>query len=61
MTQTLQRDMYSLRDPGLTIDLVTPPKPDPLAQARYSCVYWLTACVTWMTGTYNTAAQSIRT
>ena len=41
MTETLHRDMYSLRDPGIPIDQVTQPEPDPLAQARYSCVYWV--------------------
>ena len=41
MSETLHRDMYSLRDPGIPIDEVTQPEPDPLAQARYSCVYWV--------------------
>ena len=41
MTETLQRDMYNLRDPGLPIDQVTQPEPDPLAPARYSCVFWV--------------------
>ena len=41
MTETLQRDMYNLRDPGLPIDQVTQPEPDPLAQAWYSCVFWV--------------------
>ena len=41
MSETLHRDMYSLHDPGIPIDQVTQPEPDPLVQARYSCVYWV--------------------
>ena len=33
--------MCSLRDPGIPIDQVTQPEPDPLAPTRYSCVYWV--------------------
>jgi hypothetical protein len=40
MAKTLQRDMYSLRAPGISINQVKPPNPDPLAAARYSCLYW---------------------
>ena len=41
MSETLHRDMYRLRDPGILIDQVIQPEPDPLVQARYSCVYWV--------------------
>ncbi|GKT96934.1 LOW QUALITY PROTEIN: beta transducin-like protein HET-E4s [Colletotrichum tofieldiae] len=41
MSGTLQRDIYSLRAPGFPINHVKPPDPDPLAPARYSCVYWV--------------------
>ncbi|KAK2052002.1 NACHT-domain-containing protein [Colletotrichum caudatum] len=41
MSKTLRRDIYSLRAPGFPIDRVKPPDPDPLAPARYSCVYWV--------------------
>ena len=41
MSSTLKRDMYSLRAPGYPIDRVTTPATDPLATARYSCVYWI--------------------
>ncbi|RYP54763.1 hypothetical protein DL770_010945 [Monosporascus sp. CRB-9-2] len=41
MSRTLQRDIYRLDDPGLPTDQVTPPDPDPLAAARYSCIYWV--------------------
>ncbi|KAG4444050.1 hypothetical protein IFR05_000510 [Cadophora sp. M221] len=38
---TLRRDIYSLRAPGITIDQVKQPDPDPLAAVRYSCLYWV--------------------
>ncbi|KAH9204262.1 NACHT domain-containing protein [Leptodontidium sp. 2 PMI_412] len=41
MSITLRRDIYSLRAPGISIDQVEPPKPDPLAAVRYSCLYWV--------------------
>jgi hypothetical protein len=41
MSKTLRRDVYSLRAPGISIDQVEPPKSDPLAVARYSCLYWV--------------------
>jgi hypothetical protein len=41
MSKTLQRDVYSLSAPGISIDQVKPPDPDPLAAGRYSCLYWV--------------------
>ncbi|KAK1974645.1 LOW QUALITY PROTEIN: WD40-repeat-containing domain protein [Colletotrichum cereale] len=41
MSRTLRRDVYNLRAPGFPIGQVKPPEPDPLAPARYSCVYWV--------------------
>ncbi|RYO95242.1 hypothetical protein DL764_007727 [Monosporascus ibericus] len=41
MSRTLQRDIYRLKDWGLPTDQVTPPDPDPLAAARYSCIHWV--------------------
>ena len=41
MFSTLKRDMYGLGAPGYPIDEVTTPATDPLATARYSCVYWI--------------------
>ncbi|EXL65105.1 hypothetical protein FOPG_18657 [Fusarium oxysporum f. sp. conglutinans race 2 54008] len=41
MSETLRRDMYDLRHPGTSIDNVSQPEPDPLASARYSCIYWV--------------------
>ncbi|KAL8366268.1 hypothetical protein RB595_004845 [Gaeumannomyces hyphopodioides] len=39
--RTLQRDIYRLSHPGNPAEDVTPPSPDPLGPARYSCVYWV--------------------
>lgn len=41
MTKSLRRDMYHLRRPGFPIEQVRIPIPDPLAAARYSCLYWV--------------------
>ncbi|PVH71314.1 hypothetical protein DL98DRAFT_521125, partial [Cadophora sp. DSE1049] len=41
MSITLQRDIYNLRAPGISIDQVEPPDPDSLATVRYSCLYWV--------------------
>ncbi len=41
MSRTLRRDIYNLGDPGFPIDQVKQPGRDPLAAARYSCVYWV--------------------
>jgi hypothetical protein len=41
MSRTLRRDIYGLQAPGISIDKVEPPNPDPLAAARYSCLYWI--------------------
>jgi hypothetical protein len=41
LERTLRRDMYSLGALGTPITEVRQPDPDPLAAARYSCVYWV--------------------
>ena len=41
MSSTLKRDMYNLVELGFSIDEAETPKVDPLATARYSCVYWI--------------------
>ena len=41
LSQTLQRDIYSLGSLGFAIEDVRPPEPDPLAASRYLCVYWI--------------------
>jgi NACHT domain len=40
MSRTLKRDIYGLRAPGFPIDQLRQPVPDPLAAARYACLYW---------------------
>ena len=40
ISRTLRRDVYSLSAPAISIDQVKQPDPDPLAAARYSCLYW---------------------
>jgi hypothetical protein len=41
MSSALRRDVYNLKAPGFSIDQVKQPDPDPLAAARYSCLYWI--------------------
>ncbi|EUC50479.1 hypothetical protein COCMIDRAFT_929 [Bipolaris oryzae ATCC 44560] len=41
LSSTLRRDIYALEQPGVSINDVETPSPDPLANARYSCVYWV--------------------
>ena len=40
MSRTLRRDIYGLHAPGFPVNQINKPKPDPLAQVRYSCIYW---------------------
>jgi N-terminal domain of NWD NACHT-NTPase/NACHT domain len=40
MENSLQEDIYDLKDPGCLIDEIKPVNPDPLDQFRYACVYW---------------------
>jgi hypothetical protein len=41
MSNTLRRDVYSLQNPGFSIDNLRTPVLDPLASVRYSCVHWV--------------------
>jgi hypothetical protein len=41
MSCTLRRDIYNLKHPEFPIEIVRQPDRDPLAMARYSCVYWV--------------------
>src|SRR4051794_11865017 len=47
MSRTLRRDMYGLHAVGFPTDQVKQPDPDPLAAARYSCVYWVDHLRDW--------------
>lgn len=40
ISRILRRDIYDLRQPGLSIDEVEARCPDLLAATRYSCVFW---------------------
>jgi hypothetical protein len=58
LMNTLDRDMYSLEDPAFSMeDLNSTPFPDPLATARYSCVYWVEHLVKSNTLSNSTALQ----
>lgn len=37
----LRRDPYGLRKPGIPIEQVSTPDPDPIGPVRYSCAYWV--------------------
>lgn len=41
MSQILQRDIYNLIHPGISIEEVKIPRPDPLSPIRYACTYWV--------------------
>jgi hypothetical protein len=41
MSNTLGRDMCSLRDPGWSIEQIGLINLDPLAKIRYACIYWI--------------------
>ncbi|CRK31727.1 hypothetical protein BN1708_005529 [Verticillium longisporum] len=40
LSRRLRRDIYDLAAPGILIDEIHPPDPDPLAPVRYGCKYW---------------------
>lgn len=50
MSKALRFDIYRLRAPGISIDQVKQPDPDPLAAARYSCLYWVNHLLDCNTG-----------
>ncbi|KAJ4260655.1 hypothetical protein NW762_007399 [Fusarium torreyae] len=41
LTRTLKRNIYGLDHPGVLIEDVETPKPDPLTPIRYLCIYWV--------------------
>ncbi|KAJ4382395.1 hypothetical protein N0V86_002730 [Didymella sp. IMI 355093] len=41
LLSTLRRDMYGLNAPGVSVDEIATPEPDPLAASRYPCIYWI--------------------
>lgn len=52
MSRTLRCNVYNLRSPAFSIDQIKPPNPDPLAAARYSCVYWVDHLLIYNTRAY---------
>ncbi|GKT48338.1 vegetative incompatibility protein HET-E-1 [Colletotrichum spaethianum] len=41
LSRKLRRDIYGLCVPGVDIEDVSPPDPDPLAPLKYSCIHWV--------------------
>ncbi|EUC29070.1 hypothetical protein COCCADRAFT_8666 [Bipolaris zeicola 26-R-13] len=41
LDRTLGKDMYSLEAPAYPVEDIETNGPDPLAESRYSCVYWI--------------------
>ena len=41
MDERLNKNMYNLKNEGISIDEAKPCGPDPLAQIRYACIYWI--------------------
>lgn len=41
MKKTIRRDIFNLKIPGYTAQLIARPKPNPLAPVEYACAYWL--------------------
>ncbi|KAL6408692.1 hypothetical protein AUP68_07636 [Ilyonectria robusta] len=41
LSSTLRRDIYDLQHPGISIDDISPPHPDPLAPVSYACIHWV--------------------
>ncbi|KAL7755633.1 hypothetical protein ACKLNR_014160 [Fusarium oxysporum f. sp. zingiberi] len=60
MSETLRRDMYGLHHPGTSINDVCQPEPDPLAPARYSCIYWVDHLSDAISHTTSTPIDGLR-
>lgn len=41
LTDTLRREIYDLKDPGVLLEEILPPSQDPLAPLSYCCLYWV--------------------
>ncbi|RTE82396.1 hypothetical protein BHE90_003097 [Fusarium euwallaceae] len=39
--EVLQRDIYGLKAPGVSVKDITPPDPDPLSPLKYASLYWI--------------------
>lgn len=60
LSKTLHRDMYNLKAPGVHIDDVEPPTPDPLAASRYACIYWIDHLCDWSLASAVTSLVDLR-
>ena len=47
MSVTLRQDIYGLQKPGIAIEDIQKPNPDPLAISLYSCAYWIDHLCSW--------------
>jgi hypothetical protein len=56
---TLHRDMYNLRHPGISIEQVNRPDPDPLAALRYACIHWVDHFCDWTRNSTTEKAHSL--
>ncbi|KAH7309734.1 hypothetical protein B0I35DRAFT_379296, partial [Stachybotrys elegans] len=41
LSEILRRDMYGVGAPGVSIDEIDEPNPNPLIASRYQCIYWV--------------------
>lgn len=57
MSRTLKRDIYDLKAPGIEINKVRAPAPDPLAPIRYACTYWVDHLLEWRSITQETQSE----
>ncbi|KAI9655982.1 MAG: hypothetical protein M1821_005043 [Bathelium mastoideum] len=57
MTATLHRDLYRLQNPGIGIEEIQQPDPDPLATSRYSCIYWIDHLCNWQSESSGSPAD----
>ncbi|KAK7427291.1 hypothetical protein QQZ08_006227 [Neonectria magnoliae] len=47
LDKTLRRDVYNLKDPGITMDEISPPEPNPLAPIVYHSYSWVDHLCDW--------------
>ncbi|KAL7789788.1 quinon protein alcohol dehydrogenase-like superfamily [Trichoderma ceciliae] len=41
MSRTLKHNIYDLKAPGIHVDNIAPPDPDPLTAIAYCCIFWV--------------------
>jgi len=60
LSRTLQRNIYNLSHPGTAIEDCTPPSPDPMGPALYSCVYWVDHLVDAQAGNLRKGVDGVQ-